>query len=344
LEVRLYAENPANDFLPVTGQLSRFRVPQDLLGVRVDTGVAEGDSIGVHYDPMIAKLIVHGPDRSQAVRKLQQALARLELGGMVTNLDFLRTVIAHPRFIEGGFSTKFLTDHGDEVLAKPDSLPSEVLILAAVSVLLERRDASKNAAARTAEPDSPWSDTSGWRMNLDYRDEIAFTLDGERHAVSVEIPAGAARDKGILYQCTLQSTIGHSVHEVSHCKQSDQRVQALVNGRMMQAVVMFNGHRAEVLTPQARYVLELEIRLEPSHEEEGGSGRITAMMPGKVIHVAVAQGDVVAKDDVLLVLEAMKMEHTIRSPFAGKVTTLNCAAGEQIDADATMLIVEKEEA
>ncbi|HET7729958.1 MAG TPA: biotin carboxylase N-terminal domain-containing protein, partial [Usitatibacter sp.] len=166
IEVRLCAENPANDFLPETGRIGVMRSPvapvaglEDESDVRLDTGVREGDEVSVFYDPMIAKLVVWGDDRAEAARRMQSALAQTSILGVKTNLAFLERVVRHPAFLAGETDTGFIERHRADLLPPASAVPLEALVAAASRVFLDERRAIADA------PPSPWNDTGGWRLN-----------------------------------------------------------------------------------------------------------------------------------------------------------------------------------
>ncbi|RME63296.1 MAG: ATP-grasp domain-containing protein, partial [Alphaproteobacteria bacterium] len=176
IEVRLYAEDPANGFLPSTGRLARLSLAGGL--ARVESGVREGDEIGIHYDPMIAKLIAHGPDRQSAIASLAAALDNSAIVGIASNKTFLRRALTHPAFCAGdvdtGFIARHLSDLVDDKTATPDD---ELVLLGALARLIERRHRAAHAAASSGDPTSPWHERDGWRLNLPAREVLRFAGD-----------------------------------------------------------------------------------------------------------------------------------------------------------------------
>ena len=176
IEVRLYAEDPSRDFLPSVGRLAHLVLPG---GVRVDTGVRAGDRITPDYDPMIAKIIAHGPDRGAALRRLAAALAGTELAGVQTNLGLLRAVLAHPDFVAGGVDTGFIGRHAETLLAPPAAPPAEALVAASLGVLRDRAAAS----VVPGDPHAPWAASDSWRMNLDGAQAVHLRASGTTHVL-----------------------------------------------------------------------------------------------------------------------------------------------------------------
>ena len=230
IEVRLCAEDPARDFLPAAGVLSVVRFPEEASGIRVDAGVQAGDAVTIHYDSLLAKLIVHGPDRPAAVRRMQDALRDTQVTGVRTNRDFLAALVSHPVFVAGAVDTGFIAAHRAE-LTQPEGIPALAV-------------------------GDPWAHADGWRLNgpPEFRAASERTSDGQRAALAV-------------------------------------------------------------------------------------AGPLTAPMPGRVTVVHVATGATVRRGDVLMVLEAMKMEHAIAAPADGVVSRVCFAAGDLVDEGALLLTI-----
>ena len=191
IEARLYAEDPDRDFLPQTGTLEYLSFPAQGPHVRIDAGVRAGDEISVHYDPLIAKLIVWDTDRAAAVRRLRSALEETGVVGLTTNLPFLSIIAAHPAFLAGELDTGFIERHLADLLPAPTPAPEQVLALAALGVLLERAARARAETAASADPFSPWGRTDGWRLNDEAHDSLTFQdAGGERTVELVYRPDG----------------------------------------------------------------------------------------------------------------------------------------------------------
>ncbi|WP_298273207.1 acetyl/propionyl/methylcrotonyl-CoA carboxylase subunit alpha [Geobacter sp.] len=316
IEARIYAEDPARDFLPSIGRLAHLRTPAESAHVRIDTGVGQGGEVSIYYDPMIAKLIVWDTDRAGALRRLRQALADCQVVGVATNIAFLGSVAAHPAFAAGDLDTGFIERQRADLF--PDQRPASdrTLALASLDVLLRRADEAKRAAAASADPHSPWHQTSGWRLNFDNHHDLHF-LDGER-VVTVRVhyrPAGYLLDLpgGELLVRGERDAAGDLLTDLGGA-----RVKATVV-RHGATLTIMKGGRSHTLTIHDPYAL--------TGEEDGVGGKLTAPMPGRVVAVMVAPGERVAKGRPLMILEAMKMEHTITAPRDGLVARLNFAVG-----------------
>jgi 3-methylcrotonyl-CoA carboxylase alpha subunit len=322
IEVRLCAEDPANDFLPETGRVRVLREPAQVEGaVRLDTGVREGDEISVFYDPMIAKLVAWGSDRDEAVRRLQEAAAETAMLGVKTNLAFLERVLRHPAFLAGETDTGFIARHRDALVPPAGQVPPEALVAAAVRILLDERAGGVNA------PVSPWDDTSGWRMNQPARRDLELRLaDG----AVVDIVA-SMRSAGASFEFRGQR------HEVGFGPASGDRLQLTLDDETYFARVLRLGERLTAITPQGRYELD---RVDPFHYEPPETlpdARLTSLMPGRVVKVLVAPGQAVRKGEALLILEAMKMEHTIVSPREGTIDRVAFRENDLVPADAVLV-------
>ena len=311
IEARVYAEDPARDFLPSVGTLLHLRQPAERPGVRVDTGVRQGDAITPNYDPMIAKLIVHGADRADALRRLSAALAEYEVVGVQTNLGLLRAVAAHPVFASGTFDTGFIARH-PEVMAAPPAEPGpEVWAAASLFVLREEQD-----AARASDPGSPWAELDAWRMNGDGYQDLHFVA-GE---AAVTVRAHIAADGTVRLDAP-----GGAVQAAW------QDGLLRTNGVARPARVVRSGDQLTVLLAGAAHTLRHVDPLAGPGAEAAGAGRVAAPIPARVTRVLVAAGDSVAKGAPLIVVEAMKTEITLTAPAEGIVDEVRTAVGEMVE-------------
>ena len=329
-EARLYAEDPDKGYLPQTGTLNHLKF-SDVAGVRIDTGIEQGDSVSVHYDPMIAKIIVHGADRADALSKLQTALGGTQIAGLETNLDFLLGISAHEKFQNARIDTGWLDRMKPPALGWRRVYPADerALALAALHVIRARGHAACRRAARSADPFSPWFRTDGWRL-IDRGHQDVFLRDmiddDSPYLVTAKARAGGGYDL----------IIGEE--SISGELLDDGR--ALIDGVIMDADVALTGDRLTIFAEGARRIFALFDPAEAAGEETDAGGDLTAPMPGKVTHVHVKAGAAVKRGQALLVLEAMKMEHTIAAPSDGTVTEVRCAAGDQVDDGVALVIFE----
>ncbi|MBP2335200.1 propionyl-CoA carboxylase alpha chain [Saccharothrix coeruleofusca] len=298
VEARLCAEDPGRDWLPSTGTLHRFRVPGD---VRVDSGVEDGSEVGVHYDPLLAKVIAWAPTRAAAVRKLAAALERAEVHGLVTNRDLLVRVLRHPEFERGATHAGFLDEHGLTARPEVDARPAA---LAAALALAERR--------RGTLP-------LGWRNIVSQPQKTVFEHDGE----IIEVDYRHARSG-------VETSFGVTVVNTSANVVVLER-----DGVRTPFPVAVHGDRVEV----GAVSLKLLPRF-PDPRAEVVEGAAVAPVPGTVVRVAVVEGQRVEPGAELLVLEAMKMEHRVLAAAGGTVTRLSARRGQQVDAGDVLAVVE----
>jgi 3-methylcrotonyl-CoA carboxylase alpha subunit len=320
IEVRVCAENPANDFLPETGTMHVFATPTlDSEGdVRLDTGVTSGDTISVYYDPMIAKLITWGGDRAEAIRRMQAALAETEVIGVQTNLGFLQQLVRHPAFLDGATDTGFIARHRNTLMPAANPCPDEALIAAALYELHR-----ENAVA----DGSVWGSKTGWWLNRGATRTLEFHTadDAEIDVVHIDTLATHQRLR-----------VGDRQYEVTQVSINKTLVQASVNGAVRAAHVIAHESHFAVLLANERHCLRL---VDPFHFEAGdevNDGRMTALMPGRVVKVMARAGETVKKGQPLIIMEAMKMEHTIVSPREGVVERVAFAEGDMVAADAVL--------
>ncbi len=322
IEVRLYAEDPARDFLPQSGTVTVFELPEGP-DVRVDAGVASGDVVSPHYDPMLAKLIVHAGDRDGAVTRMRTVLRRSSVLGLTTNLDHLLATVSEEAFAAGDLTTSFLDEHLPAW--GPPPAPFTALATAAAALTAPPGSAPSRDPWATL---GPWriAGVGGWHLVLEER-------DGTEHDLIVRGRGGR-----------LEVDDGDGAHHVEVVRRHDHRIELVVDDEQVHSTVDVNGARVWVHVDghTARFDIEAATR----HADPGAAAAGDAMaspMPGTVAAVNVAEGDSVAAGRVLLVVEAMKMEHQIRAPVDGTVTTLLVTAGDAVEADQPLIEVEPHE-
>ncbi len=333
IEARLYAEDPAAGFLPSTGTLRHLRLPKPSPHVRIDTGVRQRDAVSVHYDPMIAKIIAWDTDRAGALRRLSAALDGTEVSGLNTNADFLRAITAHPAFADADLDTRFIERHEGDVLPAQGPAPDEALALAALGMALRWRLESKRGAGASGDPWSPWHSAQGWRLNDEAHDVLRLR-DGEAER-SVELRYRRAGGYGL-------SVDGGNLAEADGTLTRNGRLMASLDGRRSSAAFFRHGLELTVIARTGgagggTFRFALIDPVAAAGDAAGDGGRLTAPMPGRIVTVLVAAGASVEKGQPLLVLEAMKMEHTITAPVAGSVTGLPFAPGDQVEEGIALI-------
>ncbi|MDX1570635.1 MAG: biotin carboxylase N-terminal domain-containing protein [Xanthomonadales bacterium] len=325
LEVRIYAEDPLRDFLPATGRIDWLAFPDD---ARADTGVSEGDEVTVHYDPMIAKLIVSGPDRQAALGAMERALARTVVGGLKTNLDFLSALLHHPRFLEGRMHTAFLDGNLDEVLGET-APPEEALLIAAIVALMAEEDASLDQQAHGPDPYSPWGLADGWRPGHLGKRVVSLQHGDQHHRLDA-----------IGFGGTYVLSQGDEQTRVSAADYDGTRLSYLVGDRRRAATVLCRDAHIQVACGGRIISLVAEDPFAPEETEGASEDRIVAPMPGRIVALKAAPGDELAEADEAVVMEAMKMELSLPAPRAGKVAAVHVSEGEFVEADTVLIELE----
>ncbi|SDC37880.1 3-methylcrotonoyl-CoA carboxylase, alpha subunit [Cupriavidus sp. YR651] len=333
LEARIYAENPDKQFLPSTGTLRFLRTPPAVqfmrggdahgpAGVRIDAGVREGDTISPFYDPMIAKLIVWGRDRDEALARMAQALASYHVVGLSTNVAFLQRLVKSEAFRTADLDTG-LIERNQAVLFPPQKSVGIESISLAVAALVERDIRTRHIDA--ADRNSPWTHAGAWRLNGRDTRTLHFTCGGSKLEV-------------VLKDDTRRSTLIYADQAAPFAytfNADDIRVD--LGTRRTHGQVHVEGDTFHVFTAGRHTVLEWQDPLSHAGESEGEGGKLTAPMPGKVIAVMVEPGSTVTRGTPLLVMEAMKMEHTISAPADGVVSEVLYGVGEQVAEGAQLL-------
>jgi len=307
IEVRLYAEDPDHDFLPATGTLALYRESAGGDGQRVDSGVAEGDSVSPFYDPMLGKLIAWGENREQARLRLLAMLGDTLVGGVKTNLTFLRRILAHPAFAACELDTGFIPRHQPQLLPAPAELPDSFWQLAADAWVQ-----SETPLQRDDDPHSPWTARSGWRAGGVAEVELHLSCQGVSRKVRADNNASLQGEELLA--------------EIDGTR---QRLRAIRRGDTLYLLWHGELHAITRFDPIAA--------AEASHTQQGG---LSAPMNGSIVRVLVEPGQTVAAGTALVVLEAMKMEHSIRAPEAGTVKALYCREGEMVSEGAVLVELE----
>ena len=315
LEARIYAEDPDKGFLPSTGKLLHLSPPPESEHVRVDTGVEQGDAITPHYDPMIAKLIVWDRTREAALARMRQALAQYRVVGVANNVEFLSRLVGVPSFAQADLDTALIEREQANLFPAKSTVPDEVWLLAALAEL--QREAA--LAARASDRDSPWRMLDGWRLNGQATRAITLRHGDVVQPVSARVVAGG-HELGVGQRAVFaRGTSG-----------ANGQLHAQLGERRVHATVVVSGERRHVFFEGRSWPLALVDTLNTGGAGEDHEGGLKAPMPGKVIALIAAVGASVDKGAPLLVLEAMKMEHTISAPKAGTVKAFRYAVGDQV--------------
>ena len=326
LEARIYAEDPSKGFLPSTGRLVHLAPPEEGMHVRVDTGVEEGDEISPFYDPMIAKLIVWDVNRDRALARMLQALAEYRVVGVANNIEFLSRLTACPAFANADLDTGLIEREKDYLFPEQLEPAREAWLAVALAELLRERERAGQLAAGHPEPDSPWHRRDGWRINSAASRTLIFRLGEVEKMLAVT-------DRGGAFDITLDGVVS----TVSGSLNPRGLLRAEFDGLRTMATVVVAGERRHLFGNGRAWQFAAVDPLFHSGEGGGAEGGLLAPMPGKVIALIAAEGATVDKGAPLLILEAMKMEHTITAPSAGTVKAFRFAVGDQVGDGAELV-------
>jgi len=320
IEARIYAEDPTREFLPSTGTLEYLSTPAASREVRIDTGVRQGDEITPYYDPMIAKLIVHGADRAEAIGRLRVALGDYHVVGVHTNIEFLHRLCSAASFVEPRLDTALIERERNWLFAPRGAPPRIAWDLAVLAFVLSQR--------QTPARSSPWDDTRNWRSGA----------TGQRHH-KLQIAGQAIDVKLTFLESTIRVDIGGEVDIVGGDLAADGALEAHVNEKLVRAHAHVRDTRLHLFFDSAHHVFEWIDPYLPELVAGDRHGGLVAPMPGRVIAVLVKQGARVTAGTALLVMEAMKMEHTVTAPAAGTISAIHYGEGEQVREGDELLTI-----
>ena len=335
IEARICAENPDNQFLPATGQLKVYGLPEHVtfertaggnisVNVRVDSGVREGDTISPYYDSMIAKLIVHGATREQALARMDEALAKTHIVGLNTNVQFLRYVVRSDSFALANLDTG-LIPREEAALFKQEPVGAALAVAAAVAHTLHAESARSASKATDAWTD-PWSKSDGWQVYGIHARAFEFEFHGEEVTAQLRY----------LHDGALHLLVGDASGALSY-SHTEAGFDINFSKHRIIAKTYKNSDVIGIFTAKgATQIVAIDL-LEHAGETHEEGGRLTAPMPGKVVSFSVKAGDKVVKGQALAVMDAMKMEHTIASPTDGVVEELLYQPGDQVVEGAELL-------
>ncbi|MCA1772516.1 MAG: ATP-grasp domain-containing protein, partial [Halomonas sp.] len=332
-EARIYAEDPDQDFLPATGFLTRFTLDLEGAGlssdqVRLDSGVESGDTVSMHYDPMLAKLIVHGPDRDAALATLNRALAALDVQGVVTNRAFLMRLATHPGFKKVELDTRFI-ERNEATLFAPRRHSMEAYASAALIGL--------NQLAQECESDSPWDRHDGFRLNAPHTIRIALCDPADIKAADSDEGVVIVEGKRNAGEALWNLTIGDETLTASLQPLTGDAVAVTLNGHRRRLQARRDGHVVVMADPSGETRLFWRRIDAIDHGHHEAESTLTAPMNGTVVALLVEPGVAVEKGMPLMVMEAMKMEHTMTAPADGSVETFHFQAGDTVNQGDVLL-------
>jgi 3-methylcrotonyl-CoA carboxylase alpha subunit len=319
IECRIYAEDPHKDFIPSVGKVNFLKTPAGD-GIRVDSGIVENSKISMYYDPMAAKLITYGENRGHAIKRMQKALVNYHIGGVKTNISFLLAIINHPKFINYAVSTNFLSH---EKISLPTHNQDLLVFLAASVDYLSAQNSNKSLLHK---------DTFAWQMHLASQWRNSYIIDGEKFDVLIN-PVSHDTVKIILKDKTVQFQI----------KMVDGQLY-YNDGKQCRRIWLQNNHDHVIFYTSCEPVTVRRFNWQVSQTLQDSNAQLTAPMPATIVAIFKKKGDKVKSGEPLMVLEAMKMEHTITAFNDGKVTDIFYEVGNQVSDGAELLSITASEA
>jgi len=330
-EVRIYAEDPLNDFLPSTGKITHIKFPKESQHIRVDSGIVSNDEVSIYYDPMIAKLIVWDKSRGSALSRLRGALTNFHIAGLTNNINFLHQLASHDAFINADIDTNFLNKYGDELTLSPEQPEDELIVAVALLIML------KQSQANTIDPNdpySPWQKTSGWRLNEDNFHLIEFSQQAINHKIVAHF-SEHVKPNGFLFEVNNKEYLTHGSIENNQLKMS-------FNGRLISIDFVQIDNQLILFKSAHSWLFEIKDQSQPIVHTTLNTN-LTSPMPGAIIDILVDDGDYVEKGQPLIIIEAMKMEHTIKAHKNLIVQQVLYNIGDLVDDTVELISFEEQQ-
>ncbi|MGB0495125.1 MAG: acetyl/propionyl/methylcrotonyl-CoA carboxylase subunit alpha [Kangiellaceae bacterium] len=327
-EARIYAEDPNNDFLPVTGEIDYLGLPKTSKNVRVDSGIVSGDSVSVFYDPMIAKLIVWDRDRSSALARLRGALSEFHLAGLTTNIEFLHQLSSHDSFINADLDTHFLDKHGEQLCNLTNDLDDTIIASVALAVMLKQYQLSNDSNT------TPWQDTSGWRLDEDNYHKIEMIHSEQNILVIAHF-----RESGFMFEIS-----GKEYLVNGHLSNNHHELLIDINGQKCRAAISIKNSPQNNNIVIFKNAMSWSFNIKDNRQliiEQDETSNLSAPMPGTVIEVLVEAGQEIEKGQAIVIMEAMKMEHTIKAHKNMVITEVLYTAGDLVEDGAELVTFEE---
>lgn len=326
-EVRVNAEDPWQQFLPSIGRLQFLQWPNTNEQVRIDTGITLADKVSIYYDSLLAKIIVYGPEREIALQELRQALADTKIAGVTTNIAFLQALINHPIVINGQASTEFIGQQ-QQALLQPSPFNPLSILIAALFLAISAQLRANEQAAKSNDPESPWWKCQYWRLNITEPQIIQLRQREQLYQVAVKRQASH-------YQLVLNE----QVYKATASLQGTHTLLAEIDAKTLKATIFTAVDQLHVWFNGQHWLFKSGPAIETQDDSEA-TARLVAPMPGTIIAITAATGETVNKGQSLLVLEAMKMEHTIYAPIDGVIKSINYRAGDIVTEGAELVTLE----
>lgn len=347
-EARIYAEDPNNDFLPASGVLNIFSMPVENQHIRVDTGVVEKDNVSIFYDPMIAKLIVWAEDRKKALTMMSDALAQCDIQGPATNVQFLYNLACHPALQEAELDTSFIEKHESVIFKNRDIDKKKSLIFNSLFNVLKLASEQKKQAkslqtntSRSSFVSSIWDDTGSWRMNQAQNQLVPLFLQNEMHEVFIsQLKVGGQFSISLQRsfqdeEKTIDVISAEYIDQNLNIQLAESIEQDAENSSELNALVVETDKHYQFFTNTGVY--ETQKYSTNQHDHSSDSGSVTAALHGTVVTLLAELNQPINKGDALLVMEAMKMEHTITAPADGMVAEFYFNSGDMVESGAQLL-------
>jgi 3-methylcrotonyl-CoA carboxylase alpha subunit len=333
-EARIYAEDADNDFLPATGKLTLLKTPIESENVRIDTGVRQGDDVSVYYDPMIAKLIVWDENREKALQRLAKALSEYRINGVTTNIDFLYNLATSKPFVEADIDTGFIEKNHDLIFHNNEKTLANELPIAALFLILAKENNAKKQAQKSNDPNSPWYIADAWRLNEANLHTLVLAHNKIEYTVTVE---QKRKRNDAYYSIKVNDEQFDCQGEILSTAINDDTIVATINGHRSHTT--FNHFENTISLYRTNGVFNFTHILPDcgQSEDDDNHGGLAAPMNGTMVGVLVESGQQVTKDQPLVIMEAMKMEHTIKAPSNGKVDEVYFKEGDMVDGGAELL-------
>ncbi|WP_133406550.1 acetyl-CoA carboxylase biotin carboxylase subunit [Parashewanella tropica] len=328
-EVRIYAEDPQNEFLPASGKLDYLQEPDASDYVRIDSGIRQGDVISNFYDPMIAKLIVWDEDRNLALQRMANALQDYKISGLKHNIRFLHAIIKHPAFTDEDFSTDFIDRYGDELLKLESKDTSNIQALAAFYQVLYRKQQSEKQSATHSDFTSPWSTLSGFRINSSKQHAVRL-LDNEHQQLDLLL-----KETANGYQISIEDQVISLNGQLE-----DNILKAQLNDHKFTLQVAQVGDDFTLFSNTEQFHFKA-VQAQELDQQDNAADKLKAPMNGTIVTHLVSKGDQVTAGQGLLVMEAMKMEYTIEAPYDGTVSEFYFYPGDLVSDGSLLLDVEE---
>lgn len=325
-EVRLYAEDPDNDFLPATGDIVHLQFPETSAHTRIDTGIEEGNSISIFYDPMIAKIIVHDHDRNAALKRMKNALLDTRIIGLKTNISFLQAIVNNEAFKNLDLDTHFIERKKEELFSSNDEFDADAIALMGL-FLIKKAQKYQPFESKNRKISSPWDEVNFFRLNSDSEYKFEFIneqLENNNHfQLSVSMDSNLYtmtifQDEKIVKTVSIQGEVSERHNITAQLNQNRVTAQAYQFQQDLHLYYHDNHYQLHYIDQNV---------FETDQDDENN---LTAPMPGSIIEIKVAAGEKVKEGDVLLIMEAMKMEHSIIAPFDGTIEDIFYQQGEQV--------------